>query len=569
MLSLFPGIYAQLQPESNGQGENPIGASGYNNVDCSDPLMADSSQCFGLTQGGANPLGYSGSSGGMINTYGMGNSYGPSAAPQRNYTDVEQLSQQMGARMQTEPLAPEPLTEFQKFIASTTGQILPVYGADLFRRVPTTFSPMGMTPVPADYVLGPGDELRIRIWGQVNNQANLRVDRSGDIYLPQVGPIHVAGLPYSDLEVHLREAVGRVYKNFNLTVDMGQIRSIQVYVTGEARRPGLYTVSSLSTLVNAIFSSGGPSVDGSLRRIEVRRNGAEVSTFDLYDLLLKGDKSKDVKLLDGDVIYIPPVGPQAAVTGSVAMPGIYELLKGEPLGNLLKDAGGATAVASDARISIERIDNRRDREAMEVADDAPGLSSPLQDGDLIRVYSIVPMYQKTVTLRGNVANPGRFAWHAGMRISALIPDKDSLLTRNYWWRRAQLGLPAPEFAPLQGLSTLRQPVEGYPTQVPPEALEHQQDLLEEQQNQNAKAQRASETPQAGQPASPAAEAALAQTQTQSQAQTGSPDQNLPASQRPASATLAAAQTNINSETRSPHSAPVSSSLLRRSIGITP
>lgn len=496
-------------------------------------------------QGSASPFGYSGSSGGMVTSYGMGNSYGMSGAPQRNYYDLEQLSQQ-SASMQSTPLPPEPLTEFQKFIASTTGQILPVYGADLFRRVPVTFAPLGITPVPADYVLGPGDELRIRIWGQVNNQANVRIDRSGDIYLPQVGPVHVAGLPFSELEAHLREAVGRVYKNFNLTVDVGQIRSIQVYVTGEARRPGVYTVSSLSTLVNAIFSSGGPSVDGSLRRIEVRRNGSVVSTFDLYNLLLKGDKSKDVKLLDGDVIYIPPVGPQAAVTGSIAMPGIYELLQGEPLGTLLQDAGGVTAVASGARISIERIDNRRDRQAMEVADDPSGLTSPLDGGDLIRVYSIVPMYQKTVTLRGNVANPGRFAWHPGMRISELIPDKDSLLTRNYWWRRAQLGLPAPEFEPLQGLNTLHQPVESYPMQVPPEALQRQRNVLEEQQNQNATPQPSSEAQQ-GQQASPAAEAAVAQ----SQAQSGSPNQNLPASQRSGSAALAAEQTSSNSETRSP------------------
>src|SRR5208337_4141575 len=133
-------------------------------------------------------------------------------------------------------------------------------------------------------------------------QANLRVDRAGEIYLPQVGNVHVAGLAYSELDKHLRDAVSRVYRNFNLTVDVGQIRAIQVYVAGEARRPGVYTVSSLSTLVDALFASGGPAVEGSMRSIELRRGEAVVTRFDLYDLLIRGDKSKDAKLLPGDVI---------------------------------------------------------------------------------------------------------------------------------------------------------------------------------------------------------------------------------------------------------------------------
>jgi protein involved in polysaccharide export with SLBB domain len=313
-----------------------------------------------------------------------------------------------------------------------------------------------MTPVPADYVIGPGDELRIRIWGQVNLTANERVDRSGEIYLPQVGPVHVAGLPFSALDKHLSEAIGRVYRNFNLTVDVGQIRAIQVYVAGEARRPGVYTVSSLSTLVDTLFASGGPGVEGSMRSIELRRGEAVVTRFDLYDLLIRGDKSKDAKLQQGDIIFIPPVGPQAAVFGSVRNPAIYELQPQELLSGLLADGGGVSAVAAEARISIERIDEHRDRHAMEVAYDAAGMALPMADGDIVRVYSIVPKYEKTVILRGNTANPGRFAWHSGMRISDLIPDKESLITRNYWWKRAQLGLPVPEFEPAPSFTDMRQ-----------------------------------------------------------------------------------------------------------------
>ncbi len=343
-------------------------------------------------------------------------------------------------------LPPEAPTEFQTFVGSTTGQTLAIFGAQLFKTVPSTFAPLDLTPVPLDYRIGPGDELRIRAWGQVSFQINVRVDRSGEIFLPQVGPVHVANLPFSDLNGHLREAIGRVYHNFDLTVDVGQIHSIQVYVTGQARRPGLYTISSLSTLVDALFSSGGPSAQGSMRHIQLRRGGALVTDFDLYDLLIHGDKSKDVKLQSEDVILIPPAGAQVALVGSVRTAAIYELRQNESLSELLADAGGVTSTASEARFSVERIDNHRERHAMEVAPDSAGLAMTLSDGDLVRVYSIVPIYRKTVTLRGNTANPGRFSWRPGMRLSDLIPDKESLITRNYWWKRAQLGLPAPESA---------------------------------------------------------------------------------------------------------------------------
>ena len=165
--------------------------------------------------------------------------------PANNYSDIEQYSRQANIRnrAQEAPLPAEPPTEFQKFVASTTGQTLPIFGANLFNSVPSTFAPLDMTPVPPDYVIGPGDELRIRVWGQVNFQTNVRVDRSGEIFLPQIGPVHVQGLAESALDAHLREAVGRVYHNFDLTANVGQIRAIQVYVSGQARRPGVYTVS--------------------------------------------------------------------------------------------------------------------------------------------------------------------------------------------------------------------------------------------------------------------------------------------------------------------------------------
>jgi protein involved in polysaccharide export with SLBB domain len=291
-----------------------------------------------------------------------------------------------------------------------------------------------------------------------------------------VGDIHVAGLQFSALDQHLRAAVGRVYRNFDLSVDIGRIRSMQIYVTGQSRSPGAYTVSSLSSLVDALFASGGPSAQGSLRHILLNRNGKTIADFDLYALLVHGDKSSDARLLPEDVIFIPPVGAQVAIAGSIRIPGIYEIRGGETIADLIDVAGKTTAVASHARVSLDRAQQPQHRQAMEFTFDAGGLAAPLADGDILRIYSILPAYEKTVTLRGFVSNPGRFGWHPGMRLSELIPDKDSLVGRDYWWKRSHLGLSAPEFEPT--ISTIGRdqrapesnPDGGFTRSVTPETL---------------------------------------------------------------------------------------------------
>ncbi|RPI10240.1 MAG: polysaccharide export protein, partial [Acidobacteriales bacterium] len=230
---------------------------------------------------------------------------------------------------------PEP-TEFQRFVEQSTGQILPTFGAHLFQDVPSTFAPVDRIPVTPDYPVGPGDQLVIRGWGQIDLRVSPVVDRTGAIYIPQIGELNVAGLKFSQLQDYLKSSIGRVYRNFDLSVGMGQLRSIQVFVMGHARRPGAYTVSSLSTLVNALFASGGPDPGGSMREIRLRRADTTITAFDLYDLLLNGDKSKDKALLPGDVIYIPPVGPQVALIGSLNTPAIYELKTGATLEDALR-----------------------------------------------------------------------------------------------------------------------------------------------------------------------------------------------------------------------------------------
>jgi len=340
---------------------------------------------------------------------------------------------------------PEPPTEFQKFVSATTGQMLPIFGAELFSDRPATFGPVNNAPAPAGLLIAAGDQLRIRIWGQINFSANLLVSREGEIYLPKAGAVHVAGLTVEQAQQHLRQALDRIYRNFELSVDLGEMHSIQVYITGAARRPGEYTVSALSTLVDALFAGGGPSGAGSMRHVELRREGKTITDFDLYALLVRGDKSGDVQLQPGDVLYIPAVGPQVALMGSVHQPGIYELRGLEPLSAALDAAGGTTAMADGARISVERIEGHALRHAFEIAGNAAGLGATLDDGDIVRVDPIPSAYRDTVTLSGSVANPGRYRWHEGMRLSELLPNREALLTRGYWWRRTQLGFPAPEF----------------------------------------------------------------------------------------------------------------------------
>jgi protein involved in polysaccharide export with SLBB domain len=343
--------------------------------------------------------------------------------------------------------APSAPTDFQLMVRGSLGSLLPVYGDSLFRQVPSTFAPLREVNVTPDYVLGPGDQLLIRIWGQVNFNAQLTVDRTGSIYLPQVGEIHVAGLPYAQIKQHIHDALGHIYRSFDLSVEMGQLRSIQVFIVGGARRPGTYTLSSLSTLVTAIFATGGPSVQGSLRDVQLRRNGQTISHFDLYDLLIFGDMSKDAQLLPGDVIYFPPVGPQIAIAGDVHTPAIYELKGATTVEESLRFAGGLSATASLLRASLERLDPQKNRTVLDISLQGQGLATPVQQADILRVLPISPQFQNTVTLRGNVAETGRFSWHPGMKLSDIIPDSQSLITRDYWERRNQLGVPGPEFKP--------------------------------------------------------------------------------------------------------------------------
>jgi polysaccharide biosynthesis/export protein len=370
----------------------------------------------------------------------------PPAAPNTATNPNQQPTQQNQPRP-AEPNPPETakpkkieLTDFQKLVAASLGQVLPIYGQVLFQNVPTTFAPVDRVPVTAEYVVGPGDELLIRAWGQIDFDIRARVDRNGAIYIPKVGELNVAGLQYQQLQSFLKSHIGRIYQNFDLNVTMGDLRSIDVYVVGQAARPGRYTVSSLSTLANAVFACGGPSPSGSMRHIELKRAGQVVSDFDLYNLLLKGDKSKDVMLMPEDVIYFAPVGPVIAMGGQVNNPAIYEIRGEATLQQALQLAGGLTTTALGSKVYVEEIKGHEDRSITEVKLDEAGLAYLLKDGDVFNFTPISPRFVDAVTLRGNVATPGRYPWHQGMRVTDLIPNREFLITREYWRQQNAINL---------------------------------------------------------------------------------------------------------------------------------
>jgi protein involved in polysaccharide export with SLBB domain len=329
--------------------------------------------------------------------------------------------------------ADAPTSEFQKFLFDSTGKILPVFGSEFFANAPTSFAPISGAPVPADYPLGTGDELTIRGWGSIDIDYRATIDRNGLISIPTIGSVVLAGVKAGDAEAAIRSAVAKLYKGVTINVSFGKLRAITVYVVGQAKRPGTYTVSSLSTLVTTLFASGGPNSNGSMRRLQVKRAGKVVAELDLYAFIAKGDKSADIKLQDGDSIYIPSAIGFVALTGKVNSPAIYELRSnGDTVESMLDFAGGLPVVADPRRAFLERIDpaQNQPRSVEQFALDAEGLKKPMKSGDVLNVTSITPDFSNAVVLRGNVDQAVRAPYKTGMRVSDLIPSREYLISRS-------------------------------------------------------------------------------------------------------------------------------------------
>jgi polysaccharide export outer membrane protein len=306
-------------------------------------------------------------------------------------------------------------------------EALKPFGYDLFEGVPSTFAPVSDIQVPIDYIVGPGDTLDIQLYGNEPSSYELTVGRDGRINFPKLGPIMVSGMTFDAARQTIEQRVAKQLIGSHVSVTMGNLRSIRVFVLGEAEKPGSYTVSGLSTMTNALFVSGGVKKIGSLRNIELKRNGRLITTLDLYDLLLHGDNSGDRQLLPGDVIFIPPIGNIVSVYGAVRRPAIYELKGEKTVEQGIALAGGLLPDADAKLGQLERILPSRLREMQNVDLSAPaGRATTLENGDKLRVPEIRPTLENSVVLSGFVFRPGQFEYRAGLRLSDLLNSFDEL-----------------------------------------------------------------------------------------------------------------------------------------------
>ncbi len=306
-------------------------------------------------------------------------------------------------------------------------EALKPFGYDLFEEAPSTFSPVTDVPVPADYVVGAGDQFRVQLFGSQNRNMPLTVGRDGTVNFPELGPIAVGGMGFNAAKATIESRVSQQMVGVRANVTMGETRAIRVFVLGEARQPGSYTVSGLATMTSALFASGGVKPIGSLRDIQLKRQGVIVRHFDMYDLLIKGDTADDAKLQPGDVIFIPPVGPTVAVEGEVKRPAIYELRGETSVDHLLQMAGGFTTEADPGRASLTRIDDQYRRVVLSVDFRSAGdRNQELRNGDALRVARLRPQLDSGVTLQGFVHRPGPMAWREGLRLSDVIGSIDEL-----------------------------------------------------------------------------------------------------------------------------------------------
>jgi protein involved in polysaccharide export with SLBB domain len=290
--------------------------------------------------------------------------------------------------------------------------------------------------VPADYVVAPGDEVLVTLWGSVDAELRLVVDRSGRITIPRVGPVQVAGIRYGDLLGVVERRIAQMFRNFDVSVSLGQLRGIRVFVTGFVQRPGAYTVTSLSTVVGALLRAGGPSAAGSFRNVELRREGAVIGRLDLYDLLLRGDRSADRIVQAGDVIHVGPVGTQVGAIGSVNRPAVLELKAGEGVADALRMVGGFSAVADRGRLAVERLEERTAGRVVQLQlprDER----TPLAQGDVMRAFSsvvaILPTQRqsKRVKVEGEVLRPAEYVLPEGSTVQDAIRAAGGLADAAY------------------------------------------------------------------------------------------------------------------------------------------
>jgi len=301
------------------------------------------------------------------------------------------------------------------------------FGYDLFESNEAGFDPPMTGPVPPDYVLGPSDTVRVQLFGNVNNIYEYDVTRDGILNVAELGPVNVAGIPFSEFRADISRRVKEMLIGTQVSVTMGQLRAIRIFVLGDVNRPGSFVVSGLATISSALYRSGGISRVGSLRDVQLKRNGQTVATLDLYDLLLYGDTSDDRRLQPGDVIFVPTLGNTVSIGGAVKRPAIYETRAGATIADVVAIAGGLTDDAFGQGAELQRIDTDRERKILSVdLTNSAASQEPVRAGDSLVIPQVLPRLEETVMLSGHVHRPGNYQWRQGMWLTDLITTVEEL-----------------------------------------------------------------------------------------------------------------------------------------------
>lgn len=341
----------------------------------------------------------------------------------------------LGSRIE-KSFSRKPLTLLDKTEPEQFSRELKQFGYDFFRNSAQLSQAVDALPASDDYSVGPGDVLKLSLWGAVNAQYELTVDRNGEVLVPKVGSVRVWGLTFSKAKEAINTAIAKYFRNYEMNLSMGRLRTIQVYVVGEVEAPGSYPVSSMATVINALAAAGGPTRNGSLRAVRVSRGAQTIDTVDLYEMLLSGDRSKDVRLQNGDTIFVPVIGPVVAIAGEVRRPAIYELHGTTTVRDVLGMAGGVTASGYTGRIQVERLSGNRARVVQDFTAEPEKLDETLasvqvRDRDMVKVFPVQAATRQVVSLRGNVVQPGEYQFRPGMRIADLIPSPQVLLPESF------------------------------------------------------------------------------------------------------------------------------------------
>ncbi len=331
-------------------------------------------------------------------------------------------------RLQVEPALKGLFFRITRLPLKKTGiEGLKPFGYDLFQQQISPFMPMLSAPVPVDYVVGPGDRLQVQLYGNQNRFYTLMVGRDGRVSFPELGPIDVQGERFTQVKQDIESRVARQMIGVKANVSMGEVRTIDVFVLGDAEEPGSYSVSGLSTITSALYAAGGVKKIGSLRSVQLKRQGQLVRELDLYDLLLRGDTRNDARLLPGDVIFIPPVGHTVAIDGEVRRPAIYEIKHETTMSDLVGLAGGLTPNAEPQDVMLTRIDENQRRVVLKVDLNAgSGRRETLRSGDEVRIMRLRPTLDSGVLLQGYVYTPGAMAFRPGMRLTDVLSSVDQL-----------------------------------------------------------------------------------------------------------------------------------------------